>query len=266
MDCYTLFSGSSGNCIYVKEGENEILIDAGANCKKISLALSSIGTDLSRISAVLLTHEHIDHVAALPVVLNARPVPVYCQEKVAKEIYFGYQMHDKPKWAENFAKCVRTVEPDKEYEIGDLVFAPFRTPHDSVDSEGFVLQEGKLGIATDLGFVSPEVRRALLGCENVILEANHDLEMLWNGSYPYQLKERVASDTGHLNNDASAAFAVEMLSAGCGSFTLFHLSAENNTPLLARDAYLARLSEAGAREGREYTLKIAQRSGVTKVL
>ena len=263
MECYSLFSGSSGNCLYLREGKTEILVDAGCNCKLIALALSSLGTDLSRLSAVLITHEHVDHVAALPVLLNANPVPVFCPEKVAKEIYFNYQSRDKTKWAETFARCVKTVEKESEYELGEIVFAPFKTPHDSVDSEGFVFQEGALGIATDLGHVAPSVSKALLGCRAVVLEANHDLEMLWNGAYPYPLKERVASDFGHLNNFDSAAFAAELYSAGCRSFTLFHLSAENNTPDLALKAYREALGKIGARD---FALRAAARREVTKVL
>ena len=266
MECYSLFSGSSGNCLYLREGSAEILVDAGSNCKHIKDALNGIGTDLASLSAILITHEHVDHVAALPVLLCANPVPVFCQEAVAKEIYYGYQMRDKPKWAQVFAKCVRTVDPEKEYEIGDLVFSPFSAPHDSVDSEGFVFQEGKLGVATDLGHVSASVRRGLLGCENVVLEANHDLEMLWNGSYPYHLKERIASDNGHLCNADSAAFAAELFAAGCKNFTLFHLSQDNNTPPLAMEVYRETLRAAGAEAGKDYALRAASRREVTRIL
>lgn len=266
MECYSLFSGSSGNCLYLREGSTAILVDAGSNCKNIAEALHSVGSDLSRISAILITHDHVDHVAALPVILSAHPVPVYCQEKVAKELYFGYQMKNKTKWAEVFARSVRTVEPGAEYEEGDLVFAPFKTPHDSADSEGFLFQEGVLGVATDLGHVSPEVRRGLMNCQNVVLEANHDLEMLWNGVYPYPLKERVASDFGHLNNFDSAAFSAELLRAGCKSFTLFHLSAENNTPEIALAAYDEAFRRIGADLTRDCTVRVASRREVTKVL
>ena len=266
MECYSLFSGSSGNCLYVREGKTEILVDAGLNCKRIAQDLLSVGSDLSRISAILITHEHVDHVAALPVLLCAKPMPVYCQEKVAKELYFGYQMRNKSKWAEVFARCVRTVEEESEYQVGDLVFAPFKTPHDSADSEGFVFQEGELGVATDLGHISSAVRRALMGCKNVVLESNHDLEMLWNGTYPYPLKERVASDNGHLNNFDSASFSAELLQAGCRNFTLFHLSAENNTPELALAAYDEAFRKIGASVGCDCSVRTASRWEVTKVL
>ena len=265
MECYTLFSGSSGNCIFIRAGETSVLIDAGGNAKRIKDALLSVGGDPDRLNAILITHEHVDHTAALPVLLKGRSIPVFCQEKVARALYMGYQDAGKTRWAADFARCVRTVSPGAEYEAGEVIFSPFKTPHDSVDSEGFVLQEGALAVATDLGHVSDEVRRAMLGCRRAILEANHDLEMLWNGAYPYRLKERVASDFGHLNNFDCAAFLVDLFREGCRDFTLFHLSQDNNTPDLALSAARKALTEAGIDPG-EYGLRAAARYEVTCVL
>lgn len=265
MVCYTLFSGSSGNSIYLKEGETSILVDAGGSMNKIESALRSIGSSLSEISAIFLTHDHSDHTGALPVMAKHCSIPIYCQVKVAKELYLGLIKKGKEKEAACLARTIRTVEPGEEYEVGKLLVTPFQTPHDGADSQGFIIGERALGIATDLGHVSDEVARYLLGCERVILESNHDLDMLYNGPYPPYLKERVASDFGHLNNPDCAAFCTELLKKGCRDFTLFHLSSENNTPELARNTALFALSRLGAKEGEDFALRCAERYEVTKL-
>lgn len=266
MNAYTLFSGSSGNCIYLQENSTRILVDCGCNTLRIQRALAHLDTSLSGIDAIFITHEHSDHTGALPVIAKNFAIPVYCQNEVAKELYLSLLNKGVKGEAAALAKCIRTVLPGEEYELGDFVIAPFSTPHDSVDSQGFVIGEGELGIATDLGHVSEEVRRYLSGCQNVILESNHDLEMLATGPYPPYLKQRVASDRGHLNNRDCASFCTELLDKGCRSFTLFHLSKENNTPELALEQSRLALSERGAEEGKDYLLQVADRCEVTKVL
>lgn len=266
MNVTTLFSGSSGNCIYLKEKNTEILVDAGGSMRQLEESLKGVDSSLSQISAIFITHEHSDHTKGLPVMCKHLTVPIYCQKEVAKELYLGLLSKGKKCEAAALAKCIRTVEPSYEYEVGDLTFTPFSTPHDSVDSQGFVVGERELGIATDLGHVSEEVRRYLLGCKSVILESNHDPDMLWDGPYPPYLKERVASDHGHLNNQDCAAFAKELLSAGCENLTLFHLSKDNNTPDLALSVTEKALRECGASVGEDILLRAAHRFEGTKVL
>ncbi|MBQ4037432.1 MAG: MBL fold metallo-hydrolase [Clostridia bacterium] len=265
MNAYTLFSGSSGNCILLCEGNTRILVDAGCSMKRISAALSCLDLSPSDLSGVIITHEHIDHTKALPQLTKHLSVPVYCQEAVAKELYLSLLEKDSAA-ASSLAACIRTVETGMEYELGSIVFTPFRTPHDSVDSQGFIIGDRVLGIATDLGHVSGEVRAYLSGCKTVILESNHDLKMLYDGPYPPYLKERVAGERGHLNNEACASFATHLVQMGCESLTLFHLSRDNNTPELALGETERALSELGARRGTDYTLQIAGRCEVTKVL
>jgi len=169
--------------------------------------------------------------------------------------------------ASALARNIRTVCPGEEYEVGKLLITPFQTPHDSVDSQGFIIGDRELGIATDLGSVTPEVALYLTGCKNVILESNHDLEMLYNGPYPPYLKERVASGNGHLNNAECAAFAGKLLSAGCENFTLFHLSSENNTPQLALSETESVLSgKMCAVQDCDFRLRVAARHEVTEIL
>ena len=266
MTCYTLFSGSSGNCIYLKEGKSEILIDAGGSMRAIECALQKVSTSLANIKGIFITHEHSDHTKGLAMIAKHHAIPIFCQNEVAKEMYLYYLNRGNTAEAAALARWIRTVKPGEEYEWGDFVITPFKTPHDSVDSQGFVLGDRKLGIATDLGHVSDEVKEYLLGCENVILESNHDTEMLYNGPYPPYLKERVASDHGHLNNRACADFSARLLEKGCRNFTLFHLSLDNNTPSLALEETRTALENKGAVPEKDFTLRVADRFEVTKVL
>lgn len=262
MICYSLFSGSSGNSIFIREGDSAVLVDAGGSLRRVEKALLSIGEDLSRVKGVLVTHEHSDHVSALGQIALKRPIPIYCLKESAKEIYLCTLMKGRDEEAAALAKCIRTIEPGNLYGVGELDFEAFSTPHDSAASCGYLFGEKTLGVATDLGRVTPEVRRALTGCRSVILESNHDTDLLFNGPYPPYLKERVASDRGHLNNADCAAFAAELVSAGCRDLMLFHLSKENNTP---EDALRAAL-EAVRPLDASVRLIAADRSEVTRFL
>ncbi len=266
MNCYSLFSGSSGNALYLEDGQTRILVDAGFSMKRIKEQMARIDREPSSLSAILITHEHSDHTQALPMLAKYLGIPIYCQREVAKEMYLSLLQKGKKNEAAAFARCVRTVLCGYEYEIGSILVSPFSTPHDSVQSQGFVFGDRELGVATDLGCVTDEVSRYLLGCRNVVLESNHDLGMLWDGNYPPELKERVASDHGHLNNDDCAAFCQRLLQAGCESFTLFHLSEENNTPALAMQTTENALLMQKALPERDFSLRVASRYEVTKVL
>ena len=265
MICFSLYSGSSGNAVFVKEKDTAVLIDAGGSFRRLKAALEAIGETPERLSAILVTHEHTDHTGALGQAAQKLRIPVFCLQKVAKEIYLATLRKGKNEEAAALARCIKTVEPGRLYGVGDLDFTPFSTPHDSEDSCGFLLGDKTVGVATDLGAVTDGVREALTGCENVILEANHDLDMLYNGPYPPYLKERVASETGHLNNVDCGRFAAELCRAGCRNLMLFHLSAENNLPGLARDTVLAALEQAGVDPG-SVRLVVADRTEVTRFL
>lgn len=265
MIAYSLFSGSSGNCIYVKKEDTEILIDVGGSMKRVETALNEVGSTLSQISAIFLTHEHIDHVQALPVISKRCAIPVYCPEEVARDLYLSHLNRGKTAEAAALAKCIRTVLPGEEYEIGSVLVTPFATPHDSVASFGYILDDRVLGIATDLGEITSEVRGYLLGCQSVILESNYDRKMLFDGPYPLDLKERVASGHGHLCNRDCAAFSKELWKNGCRNFTLYHLSEENNTPEIAREETLAVLRGEGECVA-DSMVRVAKRYEVTKVL
>ena len=267
MKCYTLFSSSSGNCIYLEENHTRVLIDAGGSMRRVQNALASLGVSLSEIRAILVTHEHSDHTSALAAIAKNFPVEIYCQKKVAESLYLSL-LHkpERGREAASFARAVRTVICGDEYAVDDLRFTPFQTPHDSVDSAGFIFGDRALGVATDLGHVSDEVENALIGCKHVILESNHDLQMLRDGPYPVYLKERVASDYGHLNNSDSATFCARLLKKGCENFTLYHLSKENNTPALALSSALDAFHGIGGTENKDFHLRTASPQEIIQVL
>lgn len=249
LQCVSLFSGSSGNAIFVKRGGTRILVDAGVSFRRLSLALSALGEELDALDGVFFTHEHADHIGALPMLLKKTRLPFYLSASSAEATYDTLLAKD-PSLAAAFEERVLTLESGEEYEVGELSFSPFSLPHDSVSCQGFTFfsDDGDklLGIATDLGEATVEARRALYGCPAVVLESNHDPEMLENGPYPPFLQARVASDTGHLSNPACAALLAALVTGGLHSALLFHLSRENNTPSLALSASRDLLRAVGA--------------------
>lgn len=230
---YSLYSGSSGNSFLIKGFSGSILIDAGKSAKALCNALNACGCTPEEIRAIFLTHEHTDHTAALQVFLGKHPIPVHlirgCEEKL--------QTVDK------IAPCLRVHEEQFEVETAGMRVRSFPVSHDSRNAVGYrieiALPDGNsfsLGFATDVGYVSPAVEDGLMGCRAVILESNHDLGMLKNGPYPYDLKKRIASRRGHLSNPDSAELASRLTMNGTQALMLAHLSRENNSPELAYDA------------------------------
>lgn len=235
-----LFSGSSGNCIYVKYGEEEILLDAGVSFKKVCTALDCIGTSISNIKAVLVTHEHSDHVSGIPVLARHTDIPIFINRKSAS-------FYDCP-LDELFEGHVRIKDAGDSITFSGFEVNVFSTPHDSVGSCGyhFTFSDGtRFALATDLGKITPEIASYLLGCKSVIIESNHDLKMLKSGPYPYSLKKRILSNRGHLSNADCAAFIPKLVDMGTEKIILAHLSKENNTPELAYNTNAEALAEAG---------------------
>ncbi len=248
----TLFSGSGGNSCYIKDKDTEILIDAGGSARRIECALKELDTSFSNISAVYITHEHTDHVSSLNVLLKSHKIPVYVTEQSARCMCDDANrdiMHE----------CIYTINPGNVYETGSIAIMPFATPHDSVMSVGYRICTSKecLGYATDTGHVTDTMRKFLSGCKRVVIESNHDVQMLKDGVYPPYLKRRILSDVGHLSNDDCAKFACELAKSGCESIMLAHLSKENNTPDTAYNATKKALEAHGAIIGRDVKLNVA---------
>lgn len=241
----TLYSGSGGNCIYFSVGKTSILIDAGKSAKALCTSLSSIGADISEISAIFITHEHCDHVSALETLCKKHSIPVHLTEGSAEKF-------DRTPCSSVLCRAVRHPTVFCE-TVGEVKVTSFRTPHDSRMSVGYRIEftDGDgyhaVGVATDIGHVTDSIVRGLEGCEAVVLEANHDLDMLADGPYPHHLKVRIRSPKGHLSNPDSAQLAAHLVSTGTKGFILAHLSAENNLPEIAYDEVYAAISDESVR-------------------
>ena len=244
-DCriVTLYSGSDGNATYIRAAGTSILIDAGKSARALCRALNEIGVSLEEISAIFITHEHRDHIAALEVLAKKHNTPVHIMKKSAERL-------------DRLAPCPlcdHLVRHEAMFceRVGSITVSSFRTPHDSQMSVGYRItfcdeqgEERALGYATDIGYVSDALREGLCGCEAVVLESNHDVDMLMDGPYPYDLKLRIRSNRGHLSNADSAAFAAELAEKGTQAFLLAHVSRENNDPTLVLDEALAAISDS----------------------
>jgi len=221
----SLYSGSSGNSIFVASEEIKVLVDAGLTGKSIISALENIGEDPNTLDGILVTHEHSDHIKGVGILSRKFNLPIYADEKtwVAMERSLGKIREDN----------IKVV--DKKFSIKDLDVERFRVPHDAVSCHGYSLSHGqkKISIATDMGVFTEEIKRAILDSDLILLESNHDVEMLKFGPYPYDLKRRVLSELGHLSNTDAGLAALEVLKAGKKKIVLGHLSGTNNIPELA---------------------------------
>ncbi len=241
MKITTLFSGSSGNVHFIDSGSTKILIDAGVSARRIENALRGIGTSLSEISAIFITHEHTDHTKGLEVISSRHKIPVYMTERSAREMIKSEQSPILP--------VLHLFPPIFEVNVGDMHIRSFETPHDSVCSVGYTVtfpsgeRTVKIGIATDIGHIEDNILSSLEGSDGCIIEANHDVSMLMTGPYPYHLKRRILSDRGHLSNEDCADMLARLAASGTRAFILAHLSRENNYPptaeLCARAAVCA---------------------------
>ncbi len=244
-----LFSGSSGNCLYIGTPDSGILIDAGVSARRIEHALCERGIDPKRIQAIFVTHEHTDHTAGLRVLQKRYGMPIYASNGTIEGLY------------ESGAFCeTATCLPIEQAQLDDFYVTAFRTSHDCRESNGFCVEvrDGRrIGIATDLGVMTDTVRDGLHGCDLVHIESNHDVRMLETGSYPYPLKRRILSERGHLSNENCARELPDLLRTGTTRIVLGHLSRENNLPTLAHATAISQLVQAGFSENRDFVLQTA---------
>lgn len=238
MRLVTFASGSSGNCSLIETASGGLLLDAGISCRKICQALRRCGRTPEELWGILITHEHDDHVRALSVLLRRAPLRVFAPAGAALALR---------ERVPELSGLLEIVEPERTFSLGDLTLTPFSTPHDARESVGYIIagEGGRLGFCTDTGTVTEEMLSAMLGSDAALIEANHDLDMLRRGPYPYPLKRRILSERGHLCNDASAVFACRLAGSGTRTIALGHLSRENNTPRLAYDTVRSALDGCG---------------------
>ncbi|WP_371364041.1 Putative metallo-hydrolase YycJ [Sporomusa rhizae] len=247
MQIHVLASGSTGNATFIEMENTKLLVDAGISTRRIKQSLDAIGTKVEDIDGVLITHEHRDHVNGLTTLLKKYKIPAYARPDTWQSMYCRGVLPEE---------CCKAL-PDS-LSIGRIKIEPFSISHDAADPVGFRLYAGssKVSVATDLGFVTPTVKEALSLSDVMVLESNHDVEMLKNGSYPWHLKKRIMSNRGHLaNTDAGWTLARVDRKAHTHVF-LAHLSQENNRPELAEDTVAEILTNQGCRLGQEVTLHL----------
>jgi len=234
-----LGSGSAGNCAYVESDESRVLIDAGFSFRQIRQRLAAIGRAPENLSAILITHEHADHVQGLAVLTQKVRVPIYCNRLTRDAI--EYQSH--------FQFECRLFETRARFEVGDITVETFDVPHDAQDPVGFLLRTsaGNIGFLTDLGHVTRSVLERVRAANVLVLEANHDVKLLQDCvRRPWSLKQRIHSRHGHLSNEAAADAAEQIISAELRHLYLGHLSRECNRPDLAYKVVNERLQKIGA--------------------
>lgn len=259
MKFCSLYSGSTGNSLFVQSNNTNILIDAGVSAKKITEGLTSIGVDIKDINAIIVTHEHIDHIRSIGTLWDKYKIPIYANigtwngidnEKLVKKIE-----------EKNYFKI------GEEFEIGDLKINSFSTSHDAMDSCGFTIEnEGKkLSVATDLGEMTKEVMDNLKSSKFALIESNYEPEVLKFCPYPYSVKSRISGRKGHLSNIEAGKAISKLVEYGLENVMLGHLSKESNFPELAKNAVLNEMLQNGIKE-KELELGIANRVEPSKIV
>lgn len=229
-----LGSGSKGNSSLLSTSKTKILVDAGFSCKEICRRMKVAGFEPESLDAVVITHEHGDHVDGLFVLARKLRVPVF----MTAATHHAWWRYAREKYNGERLERLETFSAGVSFQIGDVEVMPFTIPHDAVDPVGFAFRaEGvKVGVVTDLGYLPENVKHYVQGCDCLVIESNHDLEMLRTGPYPWPVKQRVLSKRGHLSNEALAEFFAADYDGSAAYLVLAHLSEQNNHPEVARGA------------------------------
>lgn len=259
MEIFSLKSGSRGNAALLYSEKNKILVDCGASGKAVTEALSELDVKPGELDGIVVTHEHIDHVSGIGVMMRRYGVPVWATSGTWRAMHGSLGKIDEG--------LIRTFEAEDTFEIGKIGICPFSIPHDAADPVGYSFCSGeeKISVATDIGELKKDLFEAVKGSKTVILEANHDVNMLEIGSYPMQLKRRIRGKFGHLSNDEAGKAAEFLVRLGTENILLGHLSEENNYPELALQTVACALGEADIKVGEDVHLAVAKRTGVTSV-
>lgn len=245
-----LFSSSKGNSYYIQGNSEGILVDAGRNCKQLELALLSNEIDTRNIKAIFVTHEHIDHCAALKVFAKRYDLPVYATKGTLDALVKSNKVDTNAK----------LIEINDEIALGDMLIKRLDTSHDASESCGYFITTAdnrRCSIVTDTGFLTQNAIEYMKQSNAVVIESNHDIDMLKNGPYPYVLKQRVLSMTGHLSNVDCAKVLPKLVESGVTRLLLAHLSQENNTRTIALETSIAALSASGMSKDSDYIINTA---------
>lgn len=263
MRLCSIASGSSGNCIFAGTEHTSVLVDAGLSGKKTEQGLGSIGFSVRDIDALFVTHEHADHIKGLGVLARKYEIPIYATQGTIDAILGNASTGKIPDG------LFHAVTPDVPITLKDLTVEPFRISHDAADPVGYRMTSGgkSMAVATDMGTYTEETVRHLKDLNAVLLEANHDVNMLECGRYPYYLKVRIMSDRGHLSNEASGKLLGEILHDGMQYVMLGHLSKENNYPELAYETVCSEVTLGdNPYKSSDFPISVAGRDTVSRMV
>ena len=240
MRLIVLGSGSSGNALYIESGATGVLVDAGLSAKETARRMTDCGIDPARLAAVVITHEHSDHIKGAHIISKTTAAPVFASAATRSECKFP-RGGDGISWGDEICSS----EP---FQIGSLDFYPFTIPHDGADTFAFTVTSAgvKVGMVTDLGYITQLVAERLRRSDLVLIESNHDLDLLKIGPYPWSVKQRIASKLGHLSNEETARWIREDFDGQAAYLVLAHISRRCNHPELARLTALEALESRGS--------------------
>ncbi|HHW81960.1 MAG TPA: MBL fold metallo-hydrolase [Bacteroidales bacterium] len=261
---FCLSSGSCGNCYFVGNGDYGILIDVGIGVRTIRKRLKEHGYDFEHIRAVLITHDHMDHIKSVGTFAHRHHIPIYA----TREVHSAIENHRLIKYPIGASK--RIIEKETPFQIEDFRFTAFDVPHDSTsgDNSGYFIEFGthKMTLATDIGRLTDEMIPYLTKAHHLIIESNYDEEMLSSGNYPYHLKQRITSGYGHISNKQTAEFLADNYRSHLKNIWLCHLSNDNNTPELAYDTIERHLRAKGLTMGKELQLHVLERNKLSPAI
>jgi len=256
----SLFSGSSGNCLLVEDGDVKLLIDAGVSATRIQKALHTVGVSFSEISAVLITHEHIDHVSGIEVLSRRHKLHFFSNQAT----YCAFSNRLQNSGYGPFS-IFENLSP---FFVGKLKITPFPSSHDAADPVGFRIADGdkSLSVITDLGEATQTIVDNLLGADSVFIESNHDVALLEAGPYPRFLKRRILGSLGHLSNSSAGSICAKLVESGTKRIMLGHLSHENNTAPIAFATVNEAIASLGYTRRKDFLLGVAPRSATSDAL
>ena len=263
MRLCSIASGSSGNCIFVGTDTTHLLIDAGISGKRIEEGLGRLELSLRDIDAILITHEHADHVNGLGVLLRKREIPVYATRGTIRRLKEMRSLGSIPE------ELLWEIKEEERFIIKDITVAPMQISHDAAQPVAYRFRHDKrrVGVVTDLGTYTDYTIESLKGLDAVLLEANHDVRMLETGPYPYYLKRRISGERGHLSNELSGRLLSRILNAGMQAVVLGHLSKENNLAELAYETVRVEITMAENEfKGTDFPIMVAKRDEMSEVV
>lgn len=251
----SLISGSSGNATFVSDGKTNLLVDCGMSGVKLKESLNAIDVSPDSIDAILITHEHIDHTKGVGVVSRRYNIPIYATQGTHKNMDIGKISEEN----------IKFISDKSDFQLGNIGIRPFAIPHDASEPIGFNFFIGneKHSLATDIGKITKGIIDSIIGSKKILLESNHDVEMLRCGTYPYPLKQRILGEYGHLSNETASKVALHLVQNGTEHIMLGHLSKENNRPEIAMLETYNMLMQAGVDVGKDVKLKVADRYAPT---